>query len=157
MPAPLEFATASAEETAALAARLAHACARHDCIALTGDLGAGKTVFARGFIQALAGEVEVTSPTFTLAQSYPLQASQLTLWHFDLYRIEHADELHELGIEDALEDGIALIEWPQIADTLLPKDRLEVHIRPGKSEQERFVMVSAPDAWYKKLTSLMDV
>lgn len=100
--------------------RIAHALARQvragDVLTLSGDLGAGKTTFAQYFIAALsAGEVEVTSPTFTLLQTYPVtlaDGAACELSHYDLYRIEHEGALVELGLEEALA-GVTLIEWPE--------------------------------------------
>lgn len=113
----------------AFAAQLARVCRRGDCLLLFGDLGAGKTSFARGFICALLGEgTEVPSPTFTLVQTYP---AAIPVWHFDLYRLKHASELQEIGLEDALEQGITLMEWPQIAEGHLPPDALEIYIEPA--------------------------
>lgn len=127
-----------ADETATIA--LGHALAQvvktGDVIALKGELGAGKTCLARGLIQALSNTsepMEVPSPTFTLVQTYDFEA--LTVWHFDLYRLERAAEIWELGFEDALNEGLVLIEWPERALELLPEDRLtlELTIRePGR-------------------------
>ena len=87
-----------------------------DVVTLAGDLGAGKTTFAQFLIQSLsAGDVEVTSPTFTLLQTYPITLTDNTaceLYHYDLYRIEHESALVELGLEDAVSQ-VALIEWPE--------------------------------------------
>lgn len=98
--------------TKAFAAKLAPQLIPGDIVFLAGDLGAGKTTFAQFLIHALAGEeVEVTSPTFTLLQTYPLPEGG-ELYHYDLYRVEHESALTELGFEEALEN-ITLIEWPQ--------------------------------------------
>ena len=94
-------------------------------IALKGELGAGKTSFARAFIRARGGDDdEVPSPTFTLVQIYELPGA--TIWHFDLYRLRDPEEAWELGIEDAFRDGISLIEWPERLGALLPARRLEI-------------------------------
>src|SRR5580692_7817201 len=104
--------------TAALAARIAAVAAPADIIALKGDLGAGKTAFARAFIRACGNQDEVPSPTFTLVQVY--DARPTAIWHFDLYRIRAPEEAWELGIEDAFITGISLIEWPERLRALLP-------------------------------------
>ena len=115
----------SLEETKSLARKLAADAKRGDCYCLTGDLGAGKTEFARAFIRELCGDITVASPTFNILQIYE---NKIPIYHFDLYRIKNEDELEEVGIEDALDNGITLIEWPQIAQNLLPDDRFEIHI-----------------------------
>lgn len=97
--------------TKALAMRLAPLLGPGDVVALKGDLGAGKTAFARALIQTLMGaEVEVASPTFTLLQSYPVPFGEV--WHYDLYRIENETALAELGLEEATAH-LTLIEWPE--------------------------------------------
>lgn len=115
---------ADAEATMALGARLAAAAQAGDVIALMGELGSGKTTLARGFLRALGFAEEVPSPTFTLVQSYEL--ASITVWHFDLYRLGRPEEAWELGLEDALDGGIALIEWPERLGRLLPANRLDV-------------------------------
>lgn len=110
--------------TARLAGKIARLARTGDVIALSGDLGAGKTAFARGFLRALGVEEDVPSPTFTLVQSYPVDAG--TVYHFDLYRIEAAEEIYEIGVEDAFADGISLIEWPDRLGPLMPEDRLDI-------------------------------
>ena len=113
------FHTTSEDETIALAASLAQKSAKGDVYALQGTLGAGKSVFARGFIQALAGkDTEVPSPTFTLVQTY--DTSRGMVWHFDLYRLEAPADVYETGWEEALAEGIVLVEWPQRLGNLLP-------------------------------------
>ena len=95
--------------------KLARALAPHmrqgDVITLKGAIGVGKTAFARALIQALGGKEEVPSPTFTLVQIYDLD--RLTVWHFDLFRLRYPIDVYELGIEDAMIEGLSLIEWPE--------------------------------------------
>ncbi len=103
-------------EVKKIAESLALELRRGDVVTLAGDLGAGKTSFAQFLIQALSAEpVEVTSPTFNLLQTYPVQladAARCELYHYDLYRIGHASQLVELGLEEAL-PNITIIEWPE--------------------------------------------
>jgi len=98
--------------TAALGAALGKAARAGDVITLSGLLGVGKTVLARGLLEALGHEGEVPSPTFAIVQPYDL--APLPVWHADLYRIEHPDELHEIGL-DCAEEGLLLVEWPDRA------------------------------------------
>lgn len=115
--------------TARLAATLAPRLRPGDALLLEGPLGAGKTSFARALIRALAGAgTEVPSPTFNLVLTYDTPAG--ALWHFDLYRVADPRELDELGLEDALADGISLIEWPdRLGPGLLPQ-ALTLRITP---------------------------
>src|ERR1700688_5301802 len=110
--------------TAALAAHIAALARPGDVIALKGELGAGKTSFARAFIRARGGDETVPSPTFTLVQVYDLPDG--AVWHFDLYRLRQPGDAWELGIEDAFRDGISLIEWPERLGTVLSALRFAV-------------------------------
>ena len=134
---------------ARLAARIA-ACARTgDVITLSGTLGAGKTVFARAFIRALTGpETDVPSPTFNLVLVH--EGAEGEIWHFDLYRLEDAAEIYALGIEDALDNAISLIEWPEIALPLLPEARLDIRIDIGEGNERRIALPPGGD-WPARL------
>jgi len=117
--------------TDALAGRLAPHLAPGDRIALSGPLGAGKSAFARALVRALLGDprAEVPSPTFTLVQDYDAPGpggEPVAVHHFDLYRLSDPSEVEELGWDEALADGICLIEWPDRAGRLLPPDRLDL-------------------------------
>lgn len=118
------FRCATETDMRALGAAIGERCGKGDCIILSGDLGTGKTTFARGLIRRLtSAETEVVSPTFTLVQHYEATAADgapLPLMHADLYRLEHTSELEELGLEDGFENGIVLIEWPKLATTRIP-------------------------------------
>ena len=113
--------------TSILGNDLSRAIVKGDLIALSGDLGAGKTTLARALIRCLAGDLEldVPSPTFTLAQTYE---TPLPVSHFDLYRLGDPSEMEELGLDEALEDGVALVEWPERAGDLLPDRSIRVEI-----------------------------
>ncbi len=122
---------------------LARAAVKGDLIALSGDLGAGKTTLARSLIRSLAGdpELDVPSPTFTLVQAYD---TPLPVSHFDLYRLADPSELDQLGLDEALEDGIALVEWPERAGSLLSDDAIRIEI--VHKDTGRTATISANDA-----------
>ncbi len=136
--------------TASLAAALAEGSVAGDVIALAGELGTGKTSFARAFIRArgFAGE-EVPSPTFTLVQVYGESAPMI--WHFDLYRLEKPEEAIELGIEEAFLDGISLIEWPERLGLLLPRRRLLLRLLFGARPGSRRAEIDAGRRWKERL------
>lgn len=135
--------------TAALAARLAALARAGDVIALKGELGAGKTSFARAFIRARGGTEDVPSPTFTLVQVYEI--GETCVWHFDGYRLRDPAEAWELGIEDAFQDGISLIEWPDQFGALLPQRRLHIALLPGAAPTARRAVLDAGPEWKARL------
>lgn len=110
-----------------------------DCIALEGDLGAGKTTFARSLIRALLGDAtsEVPSPTFPIVQPY--DTPRLAISHFDLYRLAGPDDLDEVGFHDALGQGLVIVEWPDRAAGALPADRIDISLAAGTSDNRRTV------------------
>jgi len=121
--------------TEALAARLAALVAAGDIVGLAGELGAGKTTFARAFICARLGKTEVPSPTFTLVQTY--EGGGAPIWHFDLYRLQSSEEIYELGVEEAFDTAISLIEWPEKMAGNEPLDWLELRLDPVDGEEAR--------------------
>ena len=133
------FLTQTEAETASLGQKLALLARKGDCFALFGTLGMGKSVLARSFIQSLTGAEEVPSPTFTLVQLY--DASEFTIYHFDLYRLKSPEEIFELGMEEALYEGVTLIEWPEKMGTYLPRDCFRIDILPDI--QGRKINISA--------------
>ncbi|MGN1079610.1 MAG: tRNA (adenosine(37)-N6)-threonylcarbamoyltransferase complex ATPase subunit type 1 TsaE [Alphaproteobacteria bacterium] len=156
---PLVMADLPRRQLESFAARLAGQVRQRDVITLSGDLGAGKTVFARAFIRALTNEDEdVPSPTFTLVQLYDAAAGKtggvpLTIWHFDLYRLKTAQEIYEIGFEEALSDGVSLIEWPQRAERLLPRERLEIQIQipAGKADKRTLTLTARGADWQDRM------
>ena len=127
-----ELALADAAATARLGAAVGLALGACEAICLFGPLGAGKSTLARGLIRALtAPDEDVPSPTFTLVQFYDGQVSggeALPLAHFDLYRLTRADEAYEIGLDEALDNGAVVIEWPDRLHGHLPPDRLDIEI-----------------------------
>lgn len=113
--------------TARLGASIARSLRAGDTVCLSGPLGAGKSTLARALIRSVttAGE-EVPSPTFTLVQFY--EGPRLKIAHFDLYRLSNPDEAYEIGLDEALDEGAAVIEWPERLQGRLPPDRLDVEI-----------------------------
>jgi tRNA threonylcarbamoyladenosine biosynthesis protein TsaE len=138
--------------TSALAARLAAVARPGDLIALRGELGTGKTSFARAFIRARGGDEAVPSPTFTLVQIYDLPGG--AIWHFDLYRLRAPQEAWELGIEDAFRDGISLIEWPERLAALLPARHLCVALDSGATAGARRATLSADGDWAERFAAI---
>ncbi len=135
-----------------LAEVIAFAARPGDLILLEGDLGAGKTTFARAFVSALMGGTaeEVVSPTFTLVQSY--ETERMPVAHLDLYRLDDPAELAELGLEHALERGVALVEWPERAEGVWPASHLRIRIdeersADGAAEAPRRVTLLGRGAW----------
>src|SRR5690348_17193689 len=135
--------------TAALAGRTASLARPGDVIALKGELGAGKTSFARAFIRARGGVEAVPSPTFTLVQTYDV--GDAVIWHFDCYRLRHPEEAWELAIEDAFADGISLIEWPERLGPLVPARRPEITLAAGPTPQARRAVIDPGPGWASRL------
>jgi tRNA threonylcarbamoyladenosine biosynthesis protein TsaE len=125
----------SPEETQALGRALAATLQKGAVVALTGDLGAGKTHFTKGLVEALGGDpAEVTSPTFTLVHEY--REGRLPVFHFDFYRLEEASELRGIGWEDyLLEDGVLVVEWAERFPEALPDGTVRVRFSIGGGNQ----------------------
>lgn len=142
--------------TAALATLLADRLRPGDAILLDGALGVGKTCFARALIRHLSGDAgtEVPSPSFNLVLTYDLP-SGTTLWHFDLYRVSDSRELDELGLDDALRDGITLIEWPDRLGFQTPASALTVALSLlTDAAGPRQVELHGNDHWTARLADL---
>ena len=141
--------------TEALAVRIAEISGVGDLIALHGNLGVGKTVFARAFIRSRAGaDEEVPSPTFTLVQPYDCEP--VPIYHFDLYRVNQPDEVLELGFEDAMADGTVLVEWPERLGPYLPRDRLDVEIHQGGSPGSRLIRLTGQGYWLARVADVIN-
>lgn len=112
-----------------------------DVWALFGTLGMGKSVWARAFINSFCPENDVPSPTFTMVQTY--QTPDFEIYHYDLYRLKSAEEIWELNIEEALYNGVCLIEWPEKMGAYLPRDVIRVEISPLGANGRRIIISSA--------------
>jgi tRNA threonylcarbamoyladenosine biosynthesis protein TsaE len=130
--------------TAALGRRIADGLRVGDAVALQGDLGAGKTTLARAILEGLGVTEDVPSPTFTLVQQY--ETPRLAVRHYDFYRIEEPSDVNELGLDEALDEGAVLIEWPEKAPSRVPRDALRVTLSVT-SERARAARIEGPDRW----------
>ncbi|WP_299547872.1 tRNA (adenosine(37)-N6)-threonylcarbamoyltransferase complex ATPase subunit type 1 TsaE [uncultured Tateyamaria sp.] len=151
--APLTLHWPTQDDTAHAAAILGPALRPGDVVLLEGDVGAGKTHFARALIQSVLMEPEdVPSPTFTLVQVYDTRNG--TLWHTDLYRVSANTEVDELGLIDAFEDAICLVEWPDRLGHLTPDSALTIAIQ--SSGDGRIAMLRWTDPrWSDRLQEFM--
>ncbi|PLW75886.1 tRNA (adenosine(37)-N6)-threonylcarbamoyltransferase complex ATPase subunit type 1 TsaE [Cohaesibacter celericrescens] len=149
------FPHLSEAASSALAADIACLVQQGDILALDGDLGLGKSTFARALLRARAEnpDLEVPSPTFTLVQTYdfPNEDADLEISHFDLYRIGDFEELFEIGLEDSWQSGCALIEWPDRAEELLPEQSLWLRFENGADSQSRKLTLFGDCSWGERL------
>ncbi|QTN37113.1 tRNA (adenosine(37)-N6)-threonylcarbamoyltransferase complex ATPase subunit type 1 TsaE [Cognatishimia activa] len=145
------------DATTQLAKTIAPRLSAGDVLLFTGDIGAGKTHFARALIQSLLPEPEdVPSPTFTLVQIY--EVYQFEIWHADLYRLTSPDEVVELGLIDAFSDALCLVEWPDRLAELAPSSALSVSMRMTEHPGQRALTFTWEAAkWDEKLAGLDDL
>lgn len=156
----LSLTLADLAATASLGKCLARLLRRSDVVALKGDLGAGKTTLARDIVAALSPETtEVPSPTFTLVQIYPVRLADgpAELWHLDLYRLERAEQVEELGLDEALADGVSLIEWPDLIAGYLPRDRVLTVALSLHGDGTRSATISGGKSWQDRLATLRGI
>lgn len=141
----MEFLTRSEKETEALGARLAERLSPGVVVACRGDLGMGKTAFTRGLARGLGCRERVTSPTFTIVNEY--EGGRLPLFHFDLYRLEGAEDLFDIGWDDYLDrGGVCAVEWSERAAEALPPETIRVTLRRcPENENWRTVTVEGVD------------
>ena len=134
--------TRSVEETRALGERLAKQLCPGDVLLLDGDLGAGKSELTRGIARGLGIAGPVTSPTFTILQVH--EGGRLPLFHFDWYRLSGAEELYELSMDEYLYDnGVAVVEWPSMAQEVIPETHLRIRIEAPAENERRFTLEPA--------------
>lgn len=149
MPALQEraFRSTSAQETRAVAAALGASLADGDVVTLSGDLGAGKTCFAQGVAEGMGIGADVVSPTFNIILTY--EDAPVTLCHFDLYRLEDASELEDVGFYEYVDEatpGACLIEWADLFPDEMPEEALSVHIAPDGGEDAAARLICAKAA-----------
>ncbi len=128
----------SAEETLELGKRIAPYLKKGDVLVMSGDLGAGKTLFTSGVLDYFEKKDEVSSPTFTIVNEYDLK-DDLKLFHFDVYRLESPDEFLAIGGDEFFENGVCLIEWGEKIEEYLPKDVLRINIRKDTEDDNKRV------------------
>jgi tRNA threonylcarbamoyladenosine biosynthesis protein TsaE len=145
--------TRSTEETLELARAVGELLRPGDVVSLVGELGAGKTVFARGVARALGVTDLVVSPTFTIVREYE---GRVPLVHVDVYRIDAVQELHDLGFEEVVrDDAVTLVEWGDKIEGLLPGDRLDIRLAPGGADDERVVEIEGHGrSWSARVADL---
>lgn len=143
MDAIYSYLSKTEADTVLLGERVAKIAQKGDIFALNGTLGMGKSVFCRAFIQSLVGKTEVPSPTFTLLQTY--DAPNFEIYHFDLYRLKSPDEIFELGMEEAMYQGVCLIEWPEKMGGYLPRRAITVTISPQENGRLFEFYVTEPE------------
>lgn len=137
---PYSIFLPSDEDTSRLGAWFAKRLKAGDCILLSGPIGAGKSHFARALIRTRLGRMEdVPSPTFTLVQTYQ---ADVEIWHADLYRLTHPDDVLELGLDDAFDTSICLIEWPDRLGKFAPKNA--IHLSLSYRGESRVAEITAP-------------
>jgi tRNA threonylcarbamoyl adenosine modification protein YjeE len=143
----LTKALADEAATTAFGRALAPVIRAGDLFRLEGDLGAGKSTLARAVIAALTGVKEAPSPTFTLVETYA--AEKFSLWHFDLYRLDEPADVWELGLEEALDGGVLLVEWPERIAGLLPDSALTIRLEI--KGEARVAKISGGAHWQERL------
>jgi tRNA threonylcarbamoyladenosine biosynthesis protein TsaE len=160
---PISLRTSDAEETRRVAAAIAGCCVPGDVLLLAGDLGAGKTTFAQGFGRELGIAEAITSPTFTLMRQYPVASGPgrrvECLIHADVYRLDHLQEITDLGIGELVEEGgVALVEWGDAAAPVLGAGALTVRLEadpdPDDPGVRTLVLSAAGDAWATRWAAL---
>lgn len=136
----------SAEDTYRIASKMGEEAKEGEVVTLTGDLGTGKTVFAKGFAAGLGVKEHVSSPTYTIVQQY--DDGRLPLYHFDVYRIGDISEMDETGYDDCISgDGVTLIEWAEMIEDIIPERAVRVKIEkePSKGSDYRRIEIEEPE------------
>ena len=114
------------EKTRMLSEIIAQHTKKSDLILLKGDLGSGKTTFAQFFIQHLTNATNIQSPTFSIVNIY--HGRNCSIWHYDLYRLKHPEELYEIGVEESISNGISIIEWPELIESIVHENKIIIYL-----------------------------
>ena len=154
MKKTIELYLSTEEATKQLGQKLALIAKTGDVFALFGTLGMGKSVLARAFVQELCGQGEVPSPTFTLLQTY--EAPNFDIYHFDLYRLKSAEDIFEIGMEEAIYGGVSLIEWPEKMGRYLPRDIFRIEISNYKNGRKVVIKTTSEDK-FLRLSALKEI
>ena len=150
----LAVCTHSAEQTRRVAGAVARLLAPGDVVVLAGGLGSGKTTFVQGLAGGLDVADPVVSPTFTLARDYD---GRVRLVHVDVYRLESAHELYDLGLDDLADGAVLAVEWGDVVREYLGPDHLEVRLTPGAGSDDRHVQFAVRGAWEARRVALTAV
>jgi len=149
----LQTTTRGADETHALGRRIGALLRAGDVVVLDGELGSGKTVFAKGIAVGLGITEPVVSPTFTVVREYD---APTPLVHVDVYRLDHLQELHDLGFDDLVGgDAVTVVEWGDRVSALLPGDRLDVLLEPGSGDDDRTLSIDAAGVTWAERRDLL--
>ena len=144
-------------ESRLLAGRLSAVLKTGDILTFEGELGAGKTEFCRAIIHGIGYNEDVPSPTFNLVQTYEPSTDDLltpAIWHMDLYRLDRAEDVFELGIEDGFDSAVSLIEWPDRMGKYLPEEHLKIKLSHGDSEGSRYISFEGNAHWQERIKEL---
>lgn len=145
-----KFTSHSSSETMDFAYNLASKLKIGDVIVLSGELGAGKTKFTEGFLKYFGLENELSSPTFTIVNEY--KNNKITIYHFDVYRLEDVDEFYAIGGEEYFSSGVCIIEWGEIVESALPKDYIKISFEKDyENENYRNITVNTFGSKYDYL------
>jgi tRNA threonylcarbamoyladenosine biosynthesis protein TsaE len=150
----MRIETRSAGETGSVGAALAGVLRAGDLVVLAGDLGTGKTTFAKGVARGLGVREPVTSPTFTIVQEYE---GRVPVAHVDVYRLERVQEVHDLGFEELLDGRVVLVEWGDVVAAVLPADRVEVRLAlDGDADARTIEVTGQGPQWNQRGAALAD-
>ena len=142
-----KFISKSELDTKNFAKKLASKLKNKDVIVLTGELGSGKTKFTEGFLSYFGLENEISSPTFTIVNEY--KKDNISIYHFDVYRLEDSSEFYEIGGEEYFENGICLIEWGELIKDALPKKYIHIIFEKDEADENiRILNITTPDDFF---------